>query len=44
MTMPRHADHFRMLIFVPAFMKSAYENSARYYRFNSQREELLLQW
>lgn len=30
----RHADHFRMLIFVPAFMKSTYENSARYCRFN----------
>lgn len=42
--MREHADHFRMLIFVPAFMKSTNENGARYFRFNSQREELLQQW
>lgn len=37
MSMRKHADHFRMLIFVPAFMKPANENGARYYRFNSTK-------
>ncbi|GGF63034.1 hypothetical protein GCM10010912_05130 [Paenibacillus albidus] len=42
--MHKHAEDIRMLIFVPAFMKSTNENGARYDRFNSQREELYLQW